>query len=282
MIVLHPQTERSVAQFITQPSHAVLLTGTTGIGKGHVARHIITNLIGITESKLDSYQYGLSVVSDKSIGIEQIRGVAQFLSLKTAGTQSIRRFVLIERAETMTTEAQNAVLKQLEEPPSDTIFVLTSSQPHELLTTIVSRCQHITINKPTKAAILSIAPVSDKSEQQYALSGGLPGLYHALATGDEEHPLVQSIEQAKNVLRMTMYERLATIDTLTKQKTDILGLLDALQHIAEAGITQAAAKQSTSQLAKWHQVLQSTTSASEDIRNSGQAKLVLTHLFLSM
>lgn len=57
--------------------------------------------------------------------------------------QGARRVILIIEADKMTDAAANAFLKTLEEPPIDTLFILTSSRPHFLLPTIRSRCQSI-------------------------------------------------------------------------------------------------------------------------------------------
>ncbi|MEN9811143.1 MAG: hypothetical protein RLZZ488_2710 [Pseudomonadota bacterium] len=54
-----------------------------------------------------------------------------------------RRFLLIERAERMNNQSANALLKTLEEPLAQCVFVLTTSRPHSLPSTITSRCQKI-------------------------------------------------------------------------------------------------------------------------------------------
>jgi hypothetical protein len=74
-----------------------------------------------------------------AILIEQIRTIVQRLMHMPA--KGARRVVLILEADRMTDEAANAFLKTLEEPPIDTLFVLTSSRPHYLLPTIRSRCR---------------------------------------------------------------------------------------------------------------------------------------------
>ncbi len=74
-----------------------------------------------------------------SILIEQIRlAIEHLLTMPAKGK---RRFMLILEADRMTEEAANSFLKTLEEPPLDTVFVLTSSRPEHLIPTIRSRCQ---------------------------------------------------------------------------------------------------------------------------------------------
>ncbi len=73
------------------------------------------------------------------IRIEQVRELIESASFKT--NQARRRVFIITGVETMNIPAANAFLKTLEEPPGDTTFVLTTSQPSHLLPTIISRCQ---------------------------------------------------------------------------------------------------------------------------------------------
>lgn len=76
-----------------------------------------------------------------SILIEQIRSlIAHLMHMPAKGSM---RVVLILEADKMTDEAANAFLKTLEEPPVDTLFILTSSRPDYLLPTIRSRCQTV-------------------------------------------------------------------------------------------------------------------------------------------
>lgn len=79
--------------------------------------------------------------SGKVIKIAQIRDLSSTLLLKPYEART--RVVIINDAELMNQESGNALLKSLEEPPDNTIFILISRQPSNLLPTIVSRCQNI-------------------------------------------------------------------------------------------------------------------------------------------
>jgi DNA polymerase III delta prime subunit len=83
-----------------------------------------------------------------SVGIDQIKALKLKLSRKPF--QSPYKIVLILQAEKLTLAAQNALLKLLEEPPSQTLIFLTTASPAALLPTIQSRCQLIRL--PAKAA----------------------------------------------------------------------------------------------------------------------------------
>jgi DNA polymerase-3 subunit delta' len=78
-----------------------------------------------------------------SIGIESVRGLTARLSL--CAVESLTKIVLIEHIDRMTTAAQNAFLKTLEEPPGATCFLLFATRPKILLTTVRSRCQRLVV-----------------------------------------------------------------------------------------------------------------------------------------
>lgn len=77
----------------------------------------------------------------KPIKIDQVRQLIAALSMKAFGAGN--KVAVIDSAQFLTHEAANALLKILEEPPRDTVIILTASKVHELLPTIVSRCQQI-------------------------------------------------------------------------------------------------------------------------------------------
>lgn len=93
------------------------------------------------QEKIKNPYYHSSTKSTSSIRISQIRNINKFLSLDY---QEIPfRVIIIEDAEQMTEQAQNSLLKSLEEPPKGFVFILISSSPEKLLPTIRSRCQEI-------------------------------------------------------------------------------------------------------------------------------------------
>jgi DNA polymerase-3 subunit delta' len=86
------------------------------------------------------------IIPSPSIGIENIRNLQKIFIIKPFGGQN--RLVIFYNMEKATKEAQNALLKVLEEPPKNTQIVLTVPNREMLLPTIVSRCQIITQQNP--------------------------------------------------------------------------------------------------------------------------------------
>lgn len=285
-LVLHPHTKEHVAQYTAQPVHAVLLVGPNGIGKTQLAHVILAAALGLDDDKLVRHPYFKIIGPDdkRTVSIDAIRELQRFLQLKTIGDQPYRRAVIIEHAECLTTEAQNAYLKMLEEPPADTLMVLTVDNSRALLPTILSRVQTIPVYAPGEEALRKYFADAGKDaaaiNQAYFLSGGLPGLMSALLMGDETHPLLAGVADAKAVLQKSTFERLAMVDGLSKQKESARYMLEALQHIAQTGLDQAGKKADVDKVKQWHHILKIASTALDQLQNSGNPKLILSNVML--
>jgi DNA polymerase III subunit delta' len=282
-LIIHPTTRGHLEGFAARPGHALLLTGPSGIGKTAIAEALCSVILG-AEPK--SHPYFMQVRPDGfSISIEEVRQLQKFLQLKTVGARPFRRAVVVEYAHLLTTEAQNAFLKLLEEPPADTFIILTTNSPRALLPTILSRVQSVTVHPPAEEQLQILLDASAKDErtrkQAYFLSGGLPGLLSALLN-DQEHPLLAAVAQAKEVLQKSTFEKLAIVDGLSKQKTSALDFVEALERIAQAGLQGAATRGSQTHIKQWHQVRKATLEARDALKRSANTKLVLSNLLLSI
>lgn len=85
------------------------------------------------------WQTALLGKESREISIDTVREIQRQISLKSTGVK--KRFVILDSAQKMTTEAANSFLKTLEEPPPDTVIILISNSRKNMLPTIVSRCQ---------------------------------------------------------------------------------------------------------------------------------------------
>lgn len=283
-IVLHPKTKQAIEQAIQSATHGLLLLGDLGAGKYTIACHIVSQHL---KMPVESAPYVLVVrPSGKSIGIEQIRELQKFLQLKTAGTEPIRRAVIIEDADTMTIEAQNALLKILEEPPEDTVLVLTASKAHQLRPTIHSRVQAIAVLPPAKTDVMDAFLKQGFSgtdiERAFMLSNGQLGLLTALLQVKEENTLVQQIDYAKKLYGMSTFDRLAKVDELSKDRDALIELLFACKRICISALEQAASKGQQKAVQTWHKQLALILSAEEMLKFNPNAKLLLTDLFVQM
>jgi DNA polymerase III subunit delta' len=280
-LIIHPETNRQIDNFLNKPSHALLLSGQIGSGKVSLARDIATKTLNL-DASLDDYPYKLIIGSEEtSIGIEPIRQLDSFLSLKVPRTSSFNRVVIIENAHNLTIEAQNALLKTLEEPPVSTLIILTSSNTEALLPTITSRTQVISVKKPAISELTSYFKTEGYDQkdidQAYSISGGLPGLMTALLS-QSDHVLVQATDIARQFLKSTFYERLLMVDDLAKQKELAISSLFIMQQMAHVSLQTAAGQPAK----KWLKISSAAYTAEKELNMSVQPKLALTNLALAL
>ena len=96
----------------------------------------------------DDESYKRKTIRKKNIVIDQIRELSEYLEL-SAHQEKGKRIVLIEPADSLNQAASNALLKILEEPPENTLFILVTSQAQKLIATIRSRCQLLDFRGPS-------------------------------------------------------------------------------------------------------------------------------------
>lgn len=134
-------------------SHAYLFTGPRGTGKTTSAR-IIAKAINCERAPVDEpcneCEMCKSITDGSSPDVIEIdaashRGIDNIRDLrdkvKYAPSQAKMKVYIIDEVHMLSTEAFNALLKTLEEPPPHVIFILATTEPHKLPATIISRCQ---------------------------------------------------------------------------------------------------------------------------------------------
>jgi len=113
------------------------------IGKNQID---IENELSKLKSKLNITQFNyFEILPSPSISIEEVRKLKQILTLKPY--EGTKRLVVIKQLDKATVEAQNALLKILEEPPPGTYIALSAKSAEQLLPTIVSRCQLVFVKE---------------------------------------------------------------------------------------------------------------------------------------
>lgn len=130
-----------------------------------------------------------SKTPSKEIKIDQIRALADFMNVSTH--RSGLRVVMLYPAEALNTAAANALLKTLEEPPPNTMFLLLSNRLDRLLPTILSRCRKFALHAPSKEeglAWLQAQGLRD-ADSWLAEQGGAPLSALEAAQGDSRDVL---------------------------------------------------------------------------------------------
>lgn len=121
-------------------SHAHLIVGEDGIGKSLIAKEIALKILGKTINRNYVDIVECKVQNNKqSIGVDNIRNIIKEVNKKPY--EGDKKIIIVYEANKMTTEAQNAFLKTIEEPPVGITIILLSQNLNFILNTIKSRCQ---------------------------------------------------------------------------------------------------------------------------------------------
>ena len=115
------------------------------------------------ETKSINPFHKISIPKANNIRINSIREIKKILSMNYDETGY--RFILISDAHLMNEEAQNSLLKNLEEPPENVIFILTTSMVSKLKSTIISRCWKINFDPLSEENIVNILKNNFKIEK---------------------------------------------------------------------------------------------------------------------
>ena len=229
-------------------SHACMINGERSSGKEFIAKIFAMALQCEQEgtepcNECHSCKQALSgnhpdiikVTHEKpaTVGVEDIRnGVNNDVAIKPYSSKW--KIYIINEAEKMTVQAQNALLKTLEEPPAYAVILLLTSNPEALLSTIQSRC-----------VVLNMKPVSDDIVKDYlmrelhipdykadvctAFARGNLGKAKALAASEEfDNIKTEAVSLLKYIRDMEITDIMSAIKKINDYKIDINDYLDIL------------------------------------------------------
>ena len=241
-----------------RPAQALLLAGPRGVGKGALALAWAQALLceapladgaacgtcpachwfdtgGHPDFRLVTLQEKTGKEGETrmatAIEVDQAREAVDYVQLSTyrAGF----RVVLVNPADSLNLAAANALLKVLEEPPLNTVFVLVSDQPRRLLPTIRSRCTRLDIGlPPIDQAVQWLAGQGvDDAKNLLALSGGTPLDAQRWADSgelDERRSVLEGLARPDLLDPVTLGDRFKTVGPQTWHNVAYKWLADLL------------------------------------------------------
>ena len=196
-------------------SHAYLFTGQEMIGKKTFALELTKFVTGVESENNPNL---LFLGGNENIGIAQIRDFKKFLSLKPYfGGYKVG---IIDDCHLMTTEAANSLLKILEEPSAYSLIVLITSNQHQLLPTIYSRCEEIRFEPHARIRLLSylndLGLNQTQAEFLADFSNGRLGLAYRMKKENSFNGIKKSLEEFNKLLGADINERLNFAETIFK------------------------------------------------------------------
>ena len=192
-------------------NHAYMFEGIDGIGKNLFAKEFGKLLINV-DNVDNSPDYINIEPTGSSIKIAQIRELQSDIIIKP---HSKYKIYVINHAEKMTVESQNALLKTLEEPPEYAIIILITNNKESLLPTIKSRCE-----------IIKFLPISIMDLKRYLMDRGVEEKRSALLANFSRGSIEKALELSESsdfsIMRDDIQKYIQ--DILDKNMVEILNI----------------------------------------------------------
>lgn len=230
-------------------SHAYILTGETGMGRKSLANAFAMTLLcekGKSEPCMECHACKQVMSSNHpdlifvghekpgSIGVDDIREQIND-TIMIRPYSSYYKIYIVDEAEKMTVQAQNALLKTIEEPPSYAIIMLLTTNQEAFLPTILSRCVQLKL-KPLKDSVVksylmgSLGIKESRADIYAAFARGNLGRAIHLASSEEFQLLYSELlHMLKHLKEMDIMELLFYIKKMKDENLDIYDCLDFMQ-----------------------------------------------------
>ncbi|MCA9342495.1 AAA family ATPase [Candidatus Saccharibacteria bacterium] len=275
-VLLSKTSEAQILSVLNRKPHAIGIYGPEGSGKAYLAQYLKDKITNQVKNE------NILVVrpNDKGkITVEQARQLPKFIQLKTADSKS-ERIIIIEDADKMTVEAQNAILKNIEELPNNTTIILTFPNLASILPTISSRLNFIKITPPTINTTIDFFNNQYSDEQiikAYKISNYRIGLMTALLK-QEQHDVIKNISLSKQILSSSSFDRICMIESLSKSEVALL--LDSLLIVSKAAFVSAINNGQSKKVTKLAEVRKAVFKSMQKLQTTPNYRLLLTDLML--
>ena len=213
-------------------SHAHLIAGEDGIGKSKLA-NILAKLILNKELDREYVDIINYKINKSSFGVDDVRNIIEEVSKKPF--EGEKKVIIIHEGNRLTIQAQNALLKTIEEPPIGVYIIILCESLELILDTIKSRCEIYKLTPLTKDELYEYIRVKgfnfndNEIESAIAFSEGIPGRIDRYFNDNDLKELRSKIIQlikklSKNDLQIVLEEEESLI-TLKDNKEEVLNIL---------------------------------------------------------
>ena len=201
-------------------AHGYIFFGESGIGKFYFAKHLANFL---ENGKFEPPERVLqdALILENASGIDEMRTLKNFLWRKPVVSK--KRTAIINDAENLTIEAQNAILKITEEPPESALIVLIVRHGDSLLSPLTSRLQKIYFGRLTDEEMKKISTNS----KQIIAAFGRPGLLEFFKSPEFK----EASDYAEEFLKQSVARRSQLVKQLIEAQKERPEILDAFFEI---------------------------------------------------
>jgi replication-associated recombination protein RarA len=273
-LIYSPETKQLLKKIKESLPHALLLEGQNGAGLYTAA----DKLGGLSVAALIQPTDADGNIDTTSKGVVRLAQIHELHDL-TKGKTRERRVFIIDDADHMNVQAQNAFLKLLEEPVANVHFILTAHQSHMLLPTVLSRVQRARIapiSTLESQHFIKTLGVSDprKAQQLLFIADGKPAEIARLAA-DEKYFSAQAslMNDARTLISGSQAERMILISQYYSDRAKSLQLLQSAKTIASFSLTKNPSRDLIS-------LTDRLASTYERVQANGSTRLQLTNFVI--
>lgn len=214
-------------------SHAHLIVGPDGIGKSILARMFALKILNkdIDRDYIDIIHYR---AKKASFGVDDVRGIIEEVMKKPY--EGDKKVVIIHEGNKLTVQAQNALLKTIEEPPKGVYIILLTESIELMLDTIKSRCQIYKLTPLDKGEMNQyINRLGTYSEERVlsaiAYSEGIPGKAEKMLNDEKLEKLricvVDLLKSINNRDKNIVLEYEKRLESYKENKEEVLNMLES-------------------------------------------------------
>ena len=251
-------------------SHAYLFTGPRGVGKTSVARIFAHQVNGLNYEQEANHIDIIEIDAASNRGIDEIRDLREKVHISPVLGKF--KVYIIDEVHMLTSQAFNALLKTLEEPPQHVIFILATTESHKIPATIISRTQRYIFKPIEKSKVVAhlkhIAETENIAVDKPALEMfaiyGEGSFRDSIGLLDQASRLQTQItaETARQLLGLPSPDAMEKLISVSNIK-DIPQLIRLLQNLVESGITPEQIAKSLSQSIR-HKILANPLNSSNN------------------
>lgn len=281
-------------------NHAVLLSGPRGVGKKTFARILAAAVLceeetpcfkcpschkaleGIHPDITEVTQY----IKHRSFPIDEVRRIRR--EAYVSPNEGEKRIFILANVDSMGAEAQNALLKIIEEPPSHAMFIMTVQDVGALLPTVLSRVITIPISpvddETCKAEVKKILPDTDVETACAIAQGSIGKAMEILQNEKLKKAAETAIEIVKTAVKGDRYETLRVL-TSVAQSSELAEILDFTAAILENAMckkTDSISKEISSSAKRIMKMLEAVIYAKKAMTYNANKTLLMTHLCVKM